>query len=52
MASLATYFIKNKEDLVTNKSMVVMGKHYRFSILTERLIRLEYSEEGYFEAII
>ncbi len=49
MASLATYFIKNKEDLVTNKSMVVMGKHYRFSILTERLIRLEYSEEGYFE---
>jgi len=27
----------------------ITGKHYRFSFLTSRLIRMEYSEEGHFE---
>ncbi len=28
---------------------VVQGEHYRFTVLTERLLRLEYSETGVFE---
>lgn len=34
--------------LMTNDSMVVRGKTYRISILSERLLRLEYHPEGIF----
>lgn len=33
----------------TQAQSVVSGSHYRFSILTSRLIRMEYSPEGHFE---
>ena len=28
---------------------VIVGEHYRISVLTESLVRLEYSENGVFE---
>ena len=31
------------------ESSVVSGKHYRFTVLTPNLLRLEYSESGVFE---
>lgn len=34
---------------IANIENIVQGKHYRISILTEGLIRLEYSEAGVFE---
>ena len=33
---------------MSNKNSVFTGKNYRISILTERLVRLEYSEDGNF----
>lgn len=38
-----------KTTPVPDSSSVVTGDRYRFTVLTERLIRLEYSEEGVFE---
>ena len=32
----------------TREEMVVRGEKYRISVLTERLIRLEYSKKGVF----
>ena len=34
---------------IANIENIVQGKHYRITILTEGLIRLEYSEAGVFE---
>ncbi|MBR5662998.1 MAG: DUF5110 domain-containing protein [Bacilli bacterium] len=33
---------------VSNKNSVFIGKNYRITVLTERLVRLEYSEDGKF----
>jgi len=49
MSGISDYFIKNSSDLLSKKECMVVGKKYRFSILTDRLIRLEYSESGMFE---
>ena len=49
MASLSTYFINDMNNLAADKNSVILGKKFRFTILTERLIRLEYSEQGIFE---
>ena len=49
MANLSDYFIKNKNDLISKKESTVQDAKYRFTILTDRLIRLEYSENGVFE---
>lgn len=38
-------YLNNK----SNSNSIVQGKKYRFTILTERLIRLEYNEKGIFE---
>ncbi len=32
-----------------NKEAIIVGDTYRFTILTPRLLRIEYNEEGYFE---
>ena len=39
----------NYSDAISNKSNIVQGEKYRFTILTPRLIRMEYSETGEFE---
>ena len=38
-----------KTTPVANEKAVVSGEKYRFTVLTSRLIRIEYSENGYFE---
>ncbi len=49
MANLSDYFIKNISDLKSRSEITLTGQKYRFTILTERLVRLEYSESGNFE---
>ena len=49
MSNLSDYYIKNKNDLTSKRECMVIGQNYRFTILTERLIRLEYSVNGTFE---
>lgn len=48
MYNLGEQFIIGKNSIANPKS-VVKGEKYRITVLTERLLRLEYSEEGYFE---
>ena len=48
MYNLGEQFKVGKNALANPKS-IVKGEKYRFTILTERLIRLEYSEDGVFE---
>lgn len=38
----------NINQLIANLDNVISGEHYRISVLTERLIRLEYSANGMF----
>lgn len=33
---------------LADKDAIVSGDKFRFAILTDRLIRMEYNEEGYF----
>ncbi|MGI6768687.1 MAG: TIM-barrel domain-containing protein [Bacilli bacterium] len=40
---------KFKHSAQANEKAFVKGKHYRFTVLTGRLIRMEYSPEGVFE---
>ena len=49
MASLSKYFIQDESNLLARNDCIVFGNNYRFSVLTERLIRLEYSPSGKFE---
>ena len=48
MGNLSNYYIKKKEDLIGNKDCIIQGEKYRFTVLTDRLIRLEYSKDGVF----
>ena len=49
MAGLASHFILDNNRLIPNNKYIVKGKNYRFTILTPRLIRLEYNKNGIFE---
>ena len=49
MAGMGSYFVSNDKNLIALKDNVIQGKKYRFTILTDRLVRLEYSESGVFE---
>ena len=49
MANLTSYYVQNKSNLIPAKRYIVAGGTYRFSILTPRLIRLEYNKNGLFE---
>ncbi len=42
-------FSVDYDNCKTNEKSIIVGKKYRFTVLTERLIRLEYNEEGIFE---
>ena len=39
---------EEKQNLITREDCVLRGEHYRISVLTERLVRLEYSPNGVF----
>ena len=49
MNTVGSYFVTNSKDATCKKENIVLGKKYRISILTDRLVRLEYSENGIFE---
>lgn len=49
MASLSAYFIKNNRDLIPEAKNIITGDKYRFSILSPRLIRIEYNKDNIFE---
>ena len=38
----------NQNDLIANRECIFRGANYRITVLTERLVRLEYSEDGTF----
>ena len=49
MANLCSYFVKDTKRLIPQNKCIIKGNKYRFSILTPRLIRIEYNKEGIFE---
>ena len=49
MNTIGSFFVTNTQDTICLKDNIIQGKKYRFSILTDRLIRLEYNEKGIFE---
>lgn len=49
MANLCSYFVKSQRDLIPNKKNIIKGDKYRFSILSPRLIRIEYNKDNIFE---
>ena len=48
MASLGKHFLTNQENLISDEKAVFKGVNYRISVLSERLIRFEYSSDGFF----
>ncbi len=48
MASVENGKTYDIAEVMTNKDCIYLGKHYRISVLTERLIRFEYSKNGNF----
>ena len=48
MASLEKHFQVNPENLVSDSKIVFKGVNYRITVLSERLIRFEYSLDGNF----
>lgn len=49
MYTLGEQFAFNYTSAIANPKNVIQGKKYRFTILSERVIRMEYNEEGLFE---
>ena len=49
MYNLGEHFRPNYGAAAVNSESVIQGKKYRITIMTERLIRLEYNENGVFE---
>jgi len=49
MYHLGDHFKVDYKKARANENNIIQGDHYRFTVLTERLVRLEYSEEGIFE---
>jgi len=49
MAGMSSHFVNNVFDAKSNNASIVKGEKYRFTVLTDRLIRMEYSPSGVFE---
>ena len=49
MNTIGGYFLKKSGDNISIKENMIQGKKFRFTILTEHLVRLEYSPNGIFE---
>ena len=49
MANLCSYFVKEPKKLIPSNKCIVKGNTYRFTILSPRLIRIEYNPKGIFE---
>ena len=48
MYNLGESFKTNPQSGIANSECVITGKKFRLTILTERLFRFEYNEEGIF----
>ncbi len=48
MYNLGEQFKIDKTRAIANKKNIIQGQNYRFTVLTERLIRLEYNDTGHF----
>ena len=48
MASFDTHFIPDSKKNIANERAIFQGKNYRITVLSERLIRLQYSIDGHF----
>ena len=48
MYPLGKQFELDAQKAKSDKKAIIQGKYYRISIITERVIRLEYSKEGLF----
>ena len=48
MYNLGDHFKINLENAKANSKSIIKGEKYRFTVLTERLIRLEYNDKGVF----
>ena len=48
MNTIGGYFLNSMEDAISIKDNIVMGKKFRFTFLTDRLVRLEYNANGNF----
>ena len=46
---LGKQFEKDMSKAIANKENIVEGKNYRFTLLSDGLIRLEYSQSGVFQ---
>ncbi len=49
MANMEKHFQLNMSDAISKEGAIVKGDKFRITVLSELLIRLEYSEEGVFE---
>lgn len=49
MANLCSYFVKNVTNLKPPSKNIIIGTHYRFEVLSPRLIRIEYNKNNSFE---
>ena len=49
MASLCSYFVKNAKNISSPQRNIVRGDKYRITILTPRLVRIEYNVNNEFE---
>ena len=49
MANVSNYYISNKDKLISSEESCIIGKKYRFTVLSPRLIRIEYNPNGIFE---
>ena len=49
MASLCSYFVKNARNISSPQRNIVRGDKYRITILTPRLVRIEYNVNNEFE---
>ncbi len=49
MPNLTSYFVTNQNNLIPSNRHIIKGNTYRFTILSPRLIRIEYNKDGIFE---
>ena len=46
MTKLCSYFVTDSKKLIPNNRYIVKGTNYRFTVLTPRLIRIEYNKNS------
>ena len=47
--NISNYYINSRDNLISEKDTYIIGNKYRFTVLSPRLIRLEYAMDGIFE---